>query len=128
MIARIDKETGRKTYFNVNDNIPSNFITQKQYNRLVGKENKTQITKQKRHDQFIARKLAYIQETQEMADYFVKYGYEATCKKFPGRSGTCSKEAMLMRFIKARKNHGIRFESIRTVGKPRKFDIPPAID
>lgn len=67
----------------------------------------------------------HLRETQEMADYYTKYGYEATCKKFPGRSGTCTKEAMIMRFCKARKKYGIRFESARLTGKPRKFEIPP---
>ena len=62
---------------------------------------------------------AYIKETQEMADYYMLYGYEETCKKFPGRKGTCSPESMLMRFIRARKLYGIHFES--QSGKPRRF-------
>jgi len=66
----------------------------------------------------------YLNEVQAMADYFTKYGYEETCKKFPGRSGTCSIESMLMRFIRARNKYGIRFESKNKegFGKKRTFE------
>ena len=62
------------------------------------------------------------QETQEMANYYTNYGYEATCKKF---NVSMSQEAMLMRFIKARRKYGIKFISMRLSGKKRIFKLPP---
>jgi len=45
---------------------------------------------------------------QDMIDYFTKYGYEATCKKF---NVNITLEAMIMRFTRARKKYGIVFKS-----------------
>ena len=84
-----------------------------------------QESMRKPNKKHISKHEAWLKETQEMADYFTKYGYEATCKKFPGRSGTCSPESMLMRFIRARKLYGIKFESIKT-GKKRQFQSSPS--
>ena len=53
-------------------------------------------------------KAKWLKDMQDMADYFIKYGYEATCKKF---NVSITPEAMIMRFIRARKKYGIAFKS-----------------
>ena len=83
-----------------------------------GKKNLSKARREYKKTKWPTKHEAWLKETQEMADYFTKYGYEATCRKFPGRSGTCSPESMLMRFIRARNKYGIHFET--KVGK-RKF-------
>lgn len=87
-------------------------ITEEEYNKL-----KEFNKKQKQ-----LAKEAWLQETQEMADYYTNYGYEATCKKF---KVSMSQEAMLMKFIKARQKYGIKFISMRLSGKKRIFKTPP---
>ena len=46
-----------------------------------------------------------------MMNYYSKYGFEETCKKFPGKPGTCSKESMYMRFKRAEKLYGLKFKN-----------------
>lgn len=53
---------------------------------------------------------AWLEETQKMADCYVQFGYEETCKKFGVKM---SRESMLMRFIRARKKYGLKFESVK---------------
>lgn len=147
-IKYINIDTNQITYFDKSDEIPKNYvlasgnviccISEKNGSHLyIYKKNQIpagytrsrsrskQYNKRLRRETAYEMKCAYIAETQAMADYFTQYGYEATCLKFPGRSGTCSKEAMLMRFINARQHYGIKFESHKLKGK-RKFKQPPA--
>lgn len=88
-------------------------MTEEEYNKL----------KEFNEEQNQLAKKAWLQETQEMADYYTNYGYEATCKKF---NVSMSQESMLMRFIRCRKLYGIHFESMRLSGKKRIFKIPPS--
>lgn len=53
-------------------------------------------------------KAKWLKDTQDMVDYFTKYGYEETCKKF---NVNITREALIMRFTRARKKCGIVFKS-----------------
>ena len=106
------KDTGIIKYFLHDEVIPNGFV------KTHRKNSEKQLLLQEQHKQ---RKLekhqAWLKETQEMADYYVQYGYEATCKKF---NVHMSVESMIMRFIRARNKYGIKFESIKT-GRKRIF-------
>ena len=90
-------------------------MSEEEYNKL----------KEFNEEQNQLAKKAWLQETQEMADYYTDYGYEATCKKF---NVSMSQESMLMRFIRCRKLYGIHFEGMRLSGKKRIFKTPPPED
>ena len=65
-------------------------MSEEEYNKL----------KEFNEEQNQLAKKAWLQETQEMADYYTDYGYETTCKKF---NVSMSQESMFMRFIRFRK-------------------------
>lgn len=111
VICCINVETKKRLYLYKDNPIPNGYVSSISLNKRRLKKLQS-IKNQKREE--------YIKETQEMADYYTKYGFEATCKKFPGRSGTCSVESMIMRFIRCRRLYGITFVS--QVGKPRTFE------
>ena len=114
----INLETNERLYIFKDNLVPDGYV----YSTTL---NKKFLEQNNKHDNMLQKHEAWLKETQEMADYFTKYGFEETCKKFPGRSGTCSPESMLMRFIRARKLYGIKFESIKT-GRKRQFQSSPS--
>lgn len=104
----INIKTNQIKYFSKDEEIPEDFVPTSTFNK---KRIRHAQRRQQTHDE-------WIKQTQEMADYYVDYGYEATCKKFDVHM---SVESMLMRFIRARKLYGIKFESMRTAGRKRTF-------
>lgn len=117
-IAVVDINTCKKQFVDTLDNLPSNLCLRSEYNEKKGIISKTAKAKKQRHIAAVLKHEKWLKETQEMADYYVQYGYEETCKKFDVHM---SCESMLMRFIRARKKYGIKFESMRTSGHKREF-------
>ena len=101
-----------------NDEIPAGFTKVKK-TRKHSIEEQILTREFNKHQREIA-KAKWIQSVQDMADYFTKYGYEATCKKF---NVNISPESMIMKFIRTRKLYGINF--ISQPDKKRKFQTPP---
>ena len=110
----INQKTNEIKYFSSNESIPEGFVKTKTLRKQQLEQQKA-IKDNSKIEKELAKK-KWLEETQIMADYYIKYGYEATCKKF---NVSMSQESMLMRFIRARKLYGITFES--QSGKKRIF-------
>lgn len=113
-----NKITKEIKYFGIDESIPNGFEKVKQTGKLSVEEQNAIREFNKQQNEIAKDK--WLKEVQDMADYFTKYGYEATCKKF---NVSMSVESMVMKFIRARKLYGLHFES--QPGKKRKFQAPP---
>lgn len=117
--SRYFNETTKEIkYFGANESIPDGFQKVKRTGQLSIKEQNT-IREFNRQQNEIA-KAKWLKDMQDMIDYFTKYGYEATCKKF---NVNITLEAMIMRFTRARKKYGIVFKS--QPGRKRIFEKLP---
>ena len=105
----INLKTNEIHYFGKDELIPENYVLTSSLNKKRLKPVKSLEVKHQK----------WLEETQEMVDYFSLYGYEETCKKF---NVNMSQESMIMRFVRARKIYGIKFKS--QPGKKRVFKIP----
>ena len=117
----INLDSNEIRYFAKDEQIPPGFVKTKRKHKPKS-EKEAKLAREFSKRQRNQAKEAWLRETQEMADYYTEYGYEATCKKF---KVSMSQESMLMRFIRCRKFYGIHFESMRLSGKKRIFKMPP---
>lgn len=117
----INLDSNEIRYFAKDEYIPPGFVKTKRKHKPKS-EKEAKLIREFNKEQNQLAKEAWLQETQEMADYYTNYGYEATCKKF---NVSMSQTSMLMRFIRCRKLYGIHFESMRLSGKKRIFKTPP---
>lgn len=70
---------------------------------------KEKIEKKASHKDLEAKKKEiWLEETQAIADFYTRFGFEATCKKFNLKT---SNESLLMKFIRCRRLYGLKFES-----------------
>ena len=93
-------------YFAENEQISNGFERMKRIGSYSDEDQA--IIRAFNHQQNAINTEKWLKCIQNMADYFMKYGYEATCKKF---NINTSLQSLVMKFIRARNLYGIHFES-----------------